>query len=130
MAALQGPSVGFLMLAFMLFSFSWWWSTRVFGCRNAATCTPFDVKKHLGWQPGNIHLLYYVNKINRSYGIVFIAYTKKKMEKMWSYFFGCFIFTLFIWIMHFNCWEKYCFWSIKYYSIYSSLLCCNITKLI
>lgn len=129
MAALQGPSLGCLMLAFMLHSFSWWWSTRVFGCRNAATCTPFDVKKHLGWQPGNIHLLYYVNKINRSYGIVFIAYTKNKMKKC-EVIFWLFIFTLFIWIMHFNCWEKYCFWSIKYYSIYSSLLWCNITKLI
>lgn len=123
-----------LMLAFMLCVFSLWWSTRVFGCRNAATCTPFHFMKHLVWKPGNIQVLYYVNKINRSYSIVFIAYTKNEMEKMWSYF----LVVLYFHFVHKNhhafqlLKEVLCLWSIKYSYIYSDLLCCNmeITKLI
>lgn len=89
--------------------------------------------KHLGWKPGNIWVLYYVNKINRSYSIVFIAYAKNEMEKMWSYF----SVVLYFHFVHMNhhafqfLKEVLCLWSIKYY-IYSDLLGFNveITKLI
>lgn len=50
--------------------------------------------KHLGWKPGNIQVLYCVNKINRSYSVVFIAYTKNEMEKNVKLFFGCALFSL------------------------------------
>lgn len=99
----------FFMLSSMLcIFFSLWWSTRVYGHKNAATHTIFYVMKHLGWKPGNIQVLYCVNKINRSYSVVFIAYTKSEMEKKCEVIFWlCFIFTLFIWVMHFNCWKYY-----------------------
>lgn len=42
----------------------------------------FSCHESFGLETRQHQVLYYVNKINRSYSIVFIAYTKNEREKM------------------------------------------------